>query len=177
MPLVALLSLPLAVRALDALSRTGPANRNVFEQQVQMGRFFATFYQGKPIAINDLGAVAYLSSSRILDIVGLASQQVADLKRHRAFDRDALRRLADERQVEVIALYEDIFATMLPAEWVKVGEWTITDNVAVTRDTVAFFARTAADAERLHAHLDAFAPKLPRGVKWAAITTRVRPSP
>ena len=83
-----------------------------------------------------------LSSSRILDIVGLASQPVADLKRRRALDAAALGRLADERGVEAIALYEEVFSTILPASWIKVGEWTIPHNVAVSGDTVAFFTET-----------------------------------
>ena len=123
-PLLVLLGLPLGVRALTALATTVPATGNVYEQQVQLGRFFAQFYAGRPIAVNDLGAVAWLSSSPILDIVGLASQPVADLKRRRALDAAALGRLADERGVEAIALYEEVFAPILPASWIKVGEWT-----------------------------------------------------
>lgn len=172
-PLLVLLGLPLGVRALNALATTVTATGNVYEQQVQLGRFFARFYPGRSIAVNDLGAVALLSSSHILDIVGLASQPVADLKRARALDAAALGRLADERGVEAIALYEDVFAPILPAQWIKVGEWTITNNVALSDDTVAFFARTAEDAVRLRTALLAYAPVLPAGVTWTPTSARI----
>ena len=127
-PLLVLLGLPLGVRALTALASIVPATGNVYEQQVQLGRFFGRFYAGRPIAVNDLGAVAWLSSSPILDIVGLASQPVANLKRHRALDAAALGRLADERGVEVVAIYEEVFTPILPESWVKVGEWRIVEQ-------------------------------------------------
>jgi hypothetical protein len=174
-PLVVLLGLPLGVRVLGALATTAPATRNVYEQQVQLGRFFGQFYAGRPIAVNDLGAVAWLSSSRILDIVGLASQPVADLKRRGALDAAALSKLADERDVEAIALYEDVFTPILPSSWIKVGEWTIANNVAVSGATVAFFAPDTRQAGRLAASLRAYAPSLPGGV--ASWTVEATPRP
>jgi hypothetical protein len=163
-PLLALLGLPLGVRALSALAMTAPAAGNVYEQQVQLGRFFERHYSGRPIAVNDIGAVAWLSSSRILDIVGLASQPVADLKRRGVLDAEALRKLGDEDGVEAIALYESVFSPILPASWIKVGEWTIANKVAVSGATVAFFAPDARQAGRLAASLRAYAPSLPGGV-------------
>ena len=172
-PLVVLLALPLGLRALTALATTVSATGNVFEQQLQLGRFFGQFYAGRSIAVNDLGAVAWLSSSPILDIVGLATQPVADLKRRRALDAGALGRLADERGVEAIAIYEEVFAPILPAPWIKVGQWTISDNVAVSNDTVAFFARSEADATRLGTALVAYAPLLPARVTWSPMSVRI----
>ena len=174
-PLLVLLGMPLAVRALTALATTSGATGNIFEQQVQLGRFFRQHYPGRPIAVNDLGAVAWLSTSPILDIVGLASQPVADLKRRRSLDAAALGRLADERHVEAIALYEDVFAPILPASWVKVGEWKIQNNVGVSGDVVAFFARTDLDAAVLERALQAYAASLPEGVGWRATRQRVLP--
>src|SRR5262249_49906200 len=85
--LLALLALPLVSRALSAAAFTPGAMRNVFEQQYQMGRFFAAAYPHDAIAVNDIGAVAWLSSSAIVDVYGLATQEVADLKRQRSWDR------------------------------------------------------------------------------------------
>jgi hypothetical protein len=172
-PLLVLLSVPLLVRALSAAGTTAVAVRNVFDQQIQMGRFFAKHYAGRPIAVNDLGAVAFMSSSPILDVVGLASQPVADLKRRRALNAESLGRLADERQVEAIAIYEDVFVSALPPSWVKVGEWTIPDNVAVSDPTVAFFARDQSGASDLRRALDAYAPELPAGVLWVPDVPRL----
>jgi hypothetical protein len=172
-PLLVLLGLPLAVRALTALATTVPGTQNVYDQQVQLGRFFERFYAGRSIAVNDIGAVAWFSSSPVLDIVGLASQPVADLKRQRALNAAAVGRLTDERGVEAIALYEEVFAPILPASWIKVGEWRIRNNVAVSYDTVAFFARNARDAARLLETLDIHAATLPSGVTWDRAAARL----
>lgn len=171
--LLVLLGMPLAVRSLTALATTVAATRNIYEQQVQLGQFFGRHYPGKAIAVNDLGAIAWYSSSRVLDIVGLASQPVANLKRQRALTAEALGRLADERGVEAIALYEGIFASMLPVSWIKVGEWTIDKNVAVSGDTVTFLARTHEDSAKLLSALQAYSETLPSGVTWTATSMRI----
>jgi hypothetical protein len=175
-PLLVLLGIPLGVRALGALAVTPGAVQNVYEQQVQLGRFIATHYAGRPVAVNDLGAVAWLSSSPILDVVGLATQEVADLKRHGTLDAAALERLASTRDIELVAVYESVFAPILPPGWVKVGEWTIANNVGVSGDTVAFFAPDADKAAALLRALDSFSRQLPRGVLWAPRTGRVPPN-
>jgi hypothetical protein len=172
-PLLVVLALPLAVRVLGALATTPKAAANVYEQQVQLGRFFARHYPDQTIAVNDLGAVAWLSASRILDVVGLASQEVADLKRGGGLTADALARLADVHGVQVIAVYEDIFAPVLPEQWRKVGEWRIADNVGVSGDTVTFLAPDAARAVRLASALRAFEDDLPRSVTWLAVDRRI----
>ncbi|MBK5297979.1 MAG: hypothetical protein JJE40_12545 [Vicinamibacteria bacterium] len=173
-PLLVLLALPLAIRGLTALATTVPAAESIYGQQVQMGHFFQRFYPGRPVAVNDIGAVAWYSSSPLLDIVGLASQPVADLKRQNALDAVALGTLADEHAVEAIAVYEKPFAAILPASWVKVGEWTVSNSVGVSNGAVAFLARTDGDAQRLRRALDTYAVMLPDGVTWAATPARVR---
>lgn len=172
--LLVLLGMPLAVRSLTALATTVAATGNVYEQQVQLGQFFGRHYPDKAIAVNDLGAVAWYSSSHILDIVGLASQPVANLKRARALNAETLGRLVDERGVEAIALYEDVFEPILPTSWIKVGEWTITNNVAVADATVAFLARTPGNAARLRKSLEAYSAVLPAEVTWTATSTRAQ---
>jgi hypothetical protein len=164
--LVVLLSLPIAVRALSALATTPGATRNVYEQQYQMGMFFRDAYPAEPIAVNDIGAVGWLSSSPILDIVGLATNDVADLKRHGRLDADALRGLVAAHDARVVAMYKKVFDPIIPRQWTLVGEWTIHRNVAVSEDTVGFYAPRPEDAPRLRTALDEFARRLPPGVRY-----------
>ena len=89
--LIALLLLPLATRSLSALAVTSGAMRNVYQQQYQMARFFSVAYPADTVALNDIGAVAWLSSSGIVDIYGLATQEVADLKRRRQWNEASSR--------------------------------------------------------------------------------------
>ena len=172
-PLLALLALPLGIRGLTALSTTVPATESVHAQQVQMGQFFGRYYAGRPVAVNDIGAVAWYSTSPVLDIVGLASQRVADLRRHDALDAATLGTLADEQAVEAVAVYERPFAPILPRSWVKVGEWTRGSATGVSDRTVTFLARTDGDADRLRRALEEYAAMLPGGVRWTATSVRV----
>jgi hypothetical protein len=163
---VVLLALPLAVRALSALSATPLAMRNVFEQQYQLAHFLRRAYPDAAVAVNDIGAVSWFSTSHIVDIVGLSNQDVANLKRHRRFDRQAVEALIRGSDVKAVAIYEEVFAPIIPSTWILVGEWTISDNVAVSENTVGFFAPTADDAIRLEKALDDYATTLPRAVMY-----------
>lgn len=176
-PLLIVLALPLGIRGLSALATTASASASIYRQQVQVGLFLQTFYAGRVVAVNDIGAVAWYSSSPLLDIVGLATQPVADLKRRGQFDAATLRTLADERDVDAIAVYEEPFAALLPPSWVKVGEWTTANATGISAGVVTFLARTEDGATTLRQALDAYAAALPDGMRWTATGTRVRPSP
>ena len=164
--LVVLLMLPLGARALSALAVTPGAMRNVFEQQYQMARFFRGAYPDATIAVNDIGAVAWLSSSGIVDIYGLSTQEVADLKRRREWGPDRLAGVVARRNVKVVAMYEKVFAALIPPSWTLVGRWRIENNVGVSEDTVGFFAPTPGDVKRSAGALDGFAPQLPPTVRY-----------
>jgi hypothetical protein len=166
--LVALLALPLGWRALSAAAVTPGAMRNVFEQQYQMGQFFSEAYPDAAIAVNDIGAVAWLSRSAIVDVYGLATQEVAELKRRRAWNRSQVEALIARRDVRAVAIYEKVFAPLIPPSWTLVGEWRIQQNVGVSEDTVGFFAPAREDAQRLRSALDAYAARLPADVVYSS---------
>ncbi len=71
--MVVLLGVPLAVRSLSALAAAPPAMRNVYEQQYQMARFVRDHCPPAGVAVNDIGAVSWLSDCPVLDIVGLGT--------------------------------------------------------------------------------------------------------
>ena len=163
---VLLMALPLCVRTLTALSATPLAMRNVFEQQYQLAQFLRRAYPDAAVAVNDIGAVSWFGGSRVVDIVGLATQDVANLKRHRQFDRQALEAVIRTGDVKAVAIYEKVFAPIIPPTWTLVGEWTITNNVAVSESTVGFFAPTEDDVIRLRKALDAYSTSLPKAVVY-----------
>ena len=165
---LALLALPLAIRAMSAMGETPLAVKNVFEQQYQMGLFFGQEFGDTPIALNDIGAVSWLSAAPIVDVYGLATQRVADLKRQGRWDAREVDALVSSRGVRAVAMYECALAPLIPASWTLVGEWQIRVNVAVSGETVGFFAPTPADVDRLQRALERFAPRLPPGVGWRA---------
>jgi hypothetical protein len=167
-----LLALPLAIRAASALGETPLATRNVFEQQYQLGLFFRQELPDAPIALNDIGAVSWLTTTPVVDVYGLATQAVADLKRQGRWDASAVKGLLAARGVRAVAMYECALAPLIPASWTLVGEWEIRDNVAVSGQTVGFFAPAPTDVDRLRTALERFGPRLPPDVRWRTGLTK-----
>ena len=149
---------------------TPGAMRNVYEQQYQMARFFRVAYPGDTIALNDIGAVAWLSSSRHRrhlragDAGGGRPETAPSVERgqprgaHRApagpGDRDLRPGLRADHP-GVVDPRRDTGRS--PATW---GSLTIRSGS---------LRRTPGDVDRLRSALDAFAPKLPATVHYTAV--------
>ncbi|HXU11208.1 MAG TPA: hypothetical protein VN898_04520, partial [Candidatus Binatia bacterium] len=155
----------LAGRAADATLKAPRAMRNIYEQQYQMGLFLREYYPGARVVAHDVGAINYLADLECLDVVGLASREVFDLKLQGAFDTEAIARLSSGFDLAV--LYDGHLGRRggIPAGWVKVGSWTIPDNVICSEDTVSFYATEASRAGELASRLRLFGARLPADVR------------
>lgn len=160
------LAVPLVVRGATSLRQTPRAMTNIYHQQYQMGRFLREHYEGQPVAANDIGAINYLADIRNLDLVGLGSMDVLRIKAQASFDSARIAELTKRKGIRIAIVYESWFkgSKALPAEWIKVGGWTIPDNVVCAEDTVAFFATSPAEARILRRNLAGFSRSLPDAV-------------
>jgi hypothetical protein len=158
--------LPLAQRAWASPIRAARATKNIHDQQVQMARFLARFYDGAPVAATDVGAISYLTNVRLLDLNGLGSIDVARLRLAGSYDSPAIQRLATDHGIEVAVGYDEWYAKMggVPPQWTRVGEWRIARNVVCEDDRVTWFAVDPSAAARLTANLASFSGDLPRDV-------------
>ncbi len=161
---VLIVFLPLLWQSTDTLVRTVPATRNIYEQQYQMALFAHRYFDHEGVALNDIGAVAYFADTRMLDLFGLASREVSLLKRTGAYTKDSIRSLARANSIRLVIIYDSWFQGLIPDEWIKVGEWTIADNMICAGPTVSFWATDKAGANRLAMDLKDFSPSLPRTV-------------
>lgn len=162
--LVALLVWGLALAVgLYALVNTPRATSNIYQQQYQMGRFLATYYNGRAVALNDIGATSYLSDIRLVDLVGLASREVARAHLEGTFDARLVDDLTRRAGVVIAILYKPPFADNLPA-WREVAAWRIPENLVCGFDTVYFYAVTPEAEADLVEQLRAFAGRLPAAV-------------
>lgn len=157
--------IPLPLRGCLALVTAHRASANIHRQQVALADFFDAHYRGRTIALNDIGAVAYRARVDILDLAGLASVEVARRRLRGEFDAAWVAAEAERRGVAAAALYENWFVGTLPEHWLKVGTWTIPDNVVCADHTVTFFAPDAAGADLLRRRLTDHAVQLPAGVR------------
>lgn len=157
----------LANRGVTSLIITPQATTNIYQQQYQMGLFLRQFYQGDSIAANDIGAINFLSDIRCLDLWGLGSLEVAKAKIEGKYNAQLIYNLSQQKKVKIAIVYEHWFKEYggLPAQWIKVGEWRIPNNVICGGDTVAFYAVDPTEESRLIENLRNFSSRLPRDVK------------
>jgi hypothetical protein len=155
---------PFVYRSITAFLLTPKASRNIFEQQYQMGLFIREHYQGRVIAANDIGAINFLADVRLLDLFGLGSLEPASLKLQNRYGPLEIGELASKRQVDLAMIYDIWFTGAVPSTWVKVGEWTITDNVICGDAKVSFYAVGADTQASLVHSLKQFQGALPRDV-------------
>ncbi len=166
-PVVAgLLALALVPRAATALRDTPIAAGNIHEQQVQTANFLREHYRGAAVAVNDIGLVAFLGDVRVVDLWGLANAEVARARRLGTYGPDTIRSVAEANGADVAVVFERWFERFggLPRTWVRVGKWTISDNVVCGSPVVSFFATGPEAAERLASRLRAHRGRLPARV-------------
>lgn len=158
------LSAPLWRRAMSANNNTPMACRNIFEQQLQTARFLAKEFPNQSVAVNDIGAVAWLDNAKVIDLVGLATLPVAEAK-HMKLDtpmsREDLARLT--AGVEVAVVYDEWFDN-LPPSWLRVARWTIRDNKSCAFPTVSIYATNPERYPAVIGAVRAFEKELPERV-------------
>ena len=177
--LALLLFLPLAMKGTRLLWFLPQCTTNIYEQQYQMGLFVNQYYQGSTLALNDVGAVNFLADIHCLDLWGLADRAVTSAKRRHNFHTRDIDDLSRQAGVRIAILYDHWFRGEiggLPAEWVRVGQWTIQDNVITAGDTVSIYAVDPSEVSYLSQCLREFSVRLPRDViqrgsylEWSSI--------
>lgn len=160
--LVVFLAFPALKRSADSMAIGTRAMVNIYEQQVQMGRFVQQFYNKAPVAAIDIGAICYLSKARVLDVFGLASIEVARQKMAGQYSYASMDSLCRRKGVEVAIVHK-----LKPDTngWHKVGSWAIDNNVVCGGDTVDFYGLTGESSNRLKKQLHSFQPKLPATIQ------------
>ena len=159
----------LVSRGYNAFVQIPLASKNIYEQQYQMALFLREFYPQATVALNDIGAISFLTDVRLVDLVGLASNDVFKSRLEGSYKKDKIEEICRRNGVDIAILYdvwfyfEDIGG--IPESWVMVGNWTISDNVVCGSSKVSFYAVKAEEKENLLKNLKLFANRLPPTVK------------
>jgi hypothetical protein len=155
---------PFVLRSAAAFSKTGRACINIYQQQYQMGSFLHRYYDRDVNAVNDIGAVSYLTNGANIDLWGLGNIKVARSKKGGYWTPGFLDSLCRAGNAGTAIVYEKWFSDSLLRRWTKVATWGIANNVICGDDTVSFFSIRPADVPVLKRNLQEFAPLLPAGV-------------
>jgi hypothetical protein len=160
--------LPICSRYCETTALAPIAANNIYEQQLQMHRFVNDFYQA-PVAVNDLGLVAYHNPNFVLDLVGLVSEK-ARLLRAAHSDSATYARFVSENGVRLAIIYDEWFLGQIPVNWEKVGSMALSrKDVSPAHNEVQFYATDAVTAAKVREELQAFRKTLPPQV---ALTVR-----
>jgi hypothetical protein len=152
---------PILLRGATALVKTKQACINIYEQQYQMARFSQKYYFNEPISANDIGAVAYYTNSKIIDLWGLGTFEVAKSRKEKYWTASFLDSLSKKNQVKMAMAYDVWFNDSLKNHWQKVASWQIQNNVICGDDEVSFYAVDSSHIPLLKQQLAEFQSSLP----------------
>lgn len=153
-PVIAMVLLVVNIELWPVTFATPEAARNIRFQQHQLGVIASQFLK-EPIAVNDLGWVAYTSQDYVLDLVGLASRE-ALLAQQSDKSGAWVEEIMERKHVEFAFVYPGWFPNR-PHNWIRVGDLVYRGpRVTISEDRVGLFATSPAAAQRLKVALDAF---------------------
>jgi len=166
--LVLLSVLSLGARGIRAIHRVPRATTNIYQQQYQMGLFLQRFYQGAIVATHDVGLISYLADIRCVDMAGIGNVTVAKKRREGTYSNADVKDFARSEGVTIAILYDRWFTqegnSLIPPEWIKIGQWKIMHNVVCGSNTVSFYAVRPAAEGALRENLRSFSSRLPADV-------------
>jgi hypothetical protein len=148
------------------MARIPLSSRNIYEQQFQMHRFAVEFHK-KPVAVNDLGWVAYRNDQYVLDLRGLASIEALRRRSHPEEGSGWMDSIARVRDVELAMIYDRWLKHRIPSSWVRLGALRLGHpRVSVADAEVAFYATREDAVAGLSSELRAFESSLPPKVRF-----------
>jgi hypothetical protein len=144
---------------------TWGASNNIYVQQYQMHRFAAEFYR-RPVAVNDLGWVAYRNDNYVVDLWGLSSE-AARRDREQASGTEWLDAIMREHGAKVAMIYDDWFPAH-PSTWRRLGELKLLrSRYTPASSTVAFYTTDEATFTEVRPLLRRFVATLPSGATFS----------
>lgn len=150
----AMLCLPITFYSLAIpIIQTPLAASNIYNQQAKMAMIANKL--GEPVAVNDLGLMAWRSGRYILDLWGLGSIEALH-DRLSQNSPDWINLLMAKKSVKYAFIYDNWFKQK-PANWIKVGGLFLNQTLITPgADTVALYAADSASADKLRAVLTPF---------------------
>ena len=158
------------LRGISAIRDEIRAPRDIYLQQVQMARLFASIPESErgPVAINDLGYMCLQCKAPVVDIWGLGTQTAADLHiaANGTFLPENIKKLIDGFGVKYAALFPKWFSPrFLPDSLRHVAVLKNEDNVFCGQNEVWLYANGDDAAKSLSRAAEAYKEKLPPGAK------------
>lgn len=161
--------LPLVERVSSTFHNVPRDSVFTYRRHVQAGLFLEKYYyKSMPVIVDDIGAPVFYADIKCLDLWGLGDKSFGKLRMEYAFDvnADQIQNIAISNNAKIAVIFAKRFneRDVLPADWEKVGVWTIINSEYAGNDTVSFYAVKSSDSETLMENLRQFSESLPQGV-------------
>jgi hypothetical protein len=146
------------------------ASINIYEQQIQMSKFINKYFNNSKVIANDIGAISYYSKIDLLDLVGLGSSKIVRIMKNENLDRFSILKSFKinsyiiHNEYEICLIYDTWF-NYIPNNFIKVGEWTISNNRICGSQTVTFYAIGKNNVIKLKTALSDFNKLINKNVK------------
>ena len=115
---------------------------NIYNQQIAFAEFIKSECNGCSVAVNDIGAVAYFTDARVLDLVGLASPEVEALRKSKNYNPVTREQLMLKHDVTLAVVYDTWMNGMGDSgHYTKIAEWHMDGNVVCGDDKISFYAK------------------------------------
>jgi hypothetical protein len=162
------LGFPLAERGFLACKFTKMAMHDRYLEHIQPARFLHEYYPTSTVVVNDIGAVAYFTDCRLLDMYGLGNMEPVRYRRNKSgYTKEQVSEwtTAEDAEIAVLQVQWREVSSRIPNSWVKVAEWEMPRNVIFGDTRIGFFAVKADMADALASHILAFRSKLPKDLQ------------
>lgn len=155
---------PFSIRAGFFTTKFPLASQNVYHQHYQIANFVKEMLPDATIGLNDIGAVAYFTDAKVIDLVGIANMDIARARKRGTFDKDAFKRITSDAEMEYAIIHESWIGNRIPDDWISVQKWTIPNNFITADPTMSFYSCENEYLQKMNMSLSAFRLKLPREI-------------
>lgn len=164
--LAGVLALPQVGRGFYGMAVTPIAMKNIHDQQVQMAKFISKFYAGSTIGANDIGAISFSGTSKVIDLYGLSDKRVFEAKVAGDYTTRTIQDYSAQQNMSIAMVYDSWFqgTRALPSNWQRVGFLQIEKNHVCAGGTVSFYAVAPDSAPKLARDMEQFASMVPADV-------------
>jgi hypothetical protein len=112
------------------------ANKNIYDQQIQMAKFLKKSFNNSTIVANDIGSITYFTDIKLYDLVGLGSTDILDMKKYHP---DQFDNYVNSLHYDLMIVYDNWFHEINFTNRNKIAQLIIQNNEICGGDVVNFY--------------------------------------
>jgi len=159
----AILLITYGARAGQSAATAALSMRDRYLEHVLPARFVAEYYPARTVVVNDIGAMAFYSRSRFLDLYAIGSTKpltwILEKRDLQKACSEWIRK--SDARIAVLQTERSWVAGALPSQWVHVADWKVPRNVMFHDHVVGLYARDENEAKLLRERMSRFRRSLP----------------